>query len=295
MGYSTIAIIYNPNSTGKSKSLARKLAGQIRRRVPRQRVELIKTEHAGHGEALAYEIATSSKNPLVISSSGDGGYHDVVNGAMKAQSEGYRITTGLLPAGNANDHYHNLHRGEDIIDQITGGTPLKIDLLKLSGTSQGKRIERYAHSYIGFGLTPIVGNQLNQTQLNPLKETWIVAKALFTIKPARLQISKRPRYYESIILSNIDIMSKYIRISQPSDVTDGKFEVTIFKRRGRLKLILLLIKASFIGVTEDKQVSEFAVKTVRKTLVQADGEIMTLDARTDAHITIEQQVLACFI
>ena len=294
MKYSTIAVIYNPNSTGSGETLAKNFKTQLEERLPGQKVTLTETEHSGHGEELAYKIAKESKNPLIISSSGDGGYNDVVNGAMGAQHEGAHPTTGLLPAGNANDHWHNLHN-EDIVEQIVNGQSTKIDVLKIAGTYEGKPIEKYAHSYIGFGLTPIVGNELNKTKLNPLNEVFIVAKSLFAIKPVRLKIGKKPRAYESIIFSNVDVMSKYLKISQPSSMTDGKFEVTIFKRRNKIKLILLLLEASFKGVKEDAQVSEFKLTTVRKTLVQADGEILTLDAETDVLITIEKQALTSII
>ena len=294
MKYTTIAVIYNPNSTGSGETLAREFKKKVQQRIPGQKIALIETEHPGHGEELAYKIASESEHPLIISSSGDGGYNDVVNGAMRAQNEGAHPTTGLLPAGNANDHYHNLHN-EDIVEQIATGQLTKIDILKVSGLSDGKKVEKYAHSYIGFGLTPIVGNELNKTKLNPINEVFIVAKSLFTIKPVRLKIGKKVRSYESIIFSNVDVMSKYLKISQPSSITDGKFEVTIFRRRNKIKLILLLLEASLKGVKEDAKVSEFKVTTVQKTLVQADGEIITFDAHSGVHITIEPRSLASII
>ena len=78
-------------------------------------------------------------------------------------------------------------------------------------------------------------------------------------------------------------------------MTDGKFEVTIFRRRNKLELILLFLKASLKGVKEDKQVSEFLLKTIHKTLIQADGEIITLDAQSEVSIKIEPQILTCVI
>lgn len=295
MRYTTIAIIYNPNSTGSSELLARQFEEVLHKRLPTQKIELIRTEHAGHGEELAYRIASSQNNTLIVSSSGDGGYHDVINGVMKAQNAGHYATTGLLPAGNANDHYHNLH-SKDLIEQIIDGDePTKIDLLKLISTSKAAPIERYAHSYIGFGLTPVIGNELNKTKLNPFNEFWIVARSLFTIKPVRLEVYNKVRHYESIVFSNVDVMSKYLKISQPSSVSDGKFEVTIFRRRNKLKLILLLLKTSFKGVKEDTKVREFLLKTVYETLVQTDGEIIELDAQSAVSIVIESQVLACVV
>lgn len=294
MHYSTIAIIYNPNSTRSSKQQAQKLATKLHKRLPNQHVELYETQHAGHAEELAYKIATSTKRPLIISSSGDGGYNEVVNGAMKAQKEGHTPTTGLLPAGNANDHYRNLH-AMDIVDQIANSIATNIDLLKLVSTSAGHRLERYAHSYIGFGLTPFIGRELNKTKLNPIKESWIVLWSLFTSQPVHLQIDGEVHRYESIVFSNVDLMSKILKISSPSSMTDGKFEVTIFNRRSKLRLILVLLQAFLKGVKEDITAGTFTLTTVGETLVQADGEIIKLDSQAKVQISIEPQVLRCVV
>lgn len=294
MSYTTIAIIYNPNSTGSSKSLAKRFAKDLTTRLPSQKVDLIATEHAGHAEELAYSIAKASKNPLIISSSGDGGYNEVVNGALKAQNEGYVVTTGLLPAGNANDHHRNVHE-KDTIDLIVNNETKKVDVLKLKSKANGKKIERYAHSYIGFGLTPTVANELNKTKLNVFNEVWLVARGLFTIKPVRLKIGLRVRKFESIVFSNVDTMSKYLKISTPSSITDGKFEVTIFSRRNKLQLIMLLLKSSVQPAKEDVKAAKYSLKTVAPTLVQLDGEIMTLDAGAKTVITAEKHLLTCII
>lgn len=274
--------------------MAKDFAAELRRALPEQSIDLIATEYAGHAEKLAYDISMSSDRPLIISSSGDGGYHEVINGTMKAQGEGAHPTTSLLPAGNANDHYRNLHE-TDLIEQIVNGTTTTIDLLKLTSQSEGKPIERYAHSYIGFGLTPLVGKELNKVKLSIITEFFVVARALLTIKPVRLKIDAKSRRYESVIFSNVDEMSKYLKISQESSVQDGKFEVTIFKRRNKLRLIMTLLRASLSGVKEDQQVSEFMLETVRPTLVQADGEIIRLDAKAAVRITAAPRALTCVI
>jgi diacylglycerol kinase family enzyme len=294
MTYSLIAVIYNPNSTGSSKTMAEAFVNDVRTRLPEQNVELIATEYAGHAGELAYSIAKESDNALIISSSGDGGYNEVVNGAIKAQKEGATVTTGILPAGNANDHHRNVSEG-NIIDLIGEGKTKTIDLLKISGTSNGAPVERCAHSYIGVGFTPKIAKVLNKNKLNIFNEVWLVARMLIIVRPIRLKLGTKVRHYESIIFSNVDSMSKYLKISQPSPLDDGKFEVTIFKRRDKLKFILTLLKASFGGVKEDKRVSEFAFETVDKTLVQMDGEVLSLDANTSVVTTIEKQVLRCVV
>ena len=67
---------------------------------------------------------------------------------MRAQQTGAMPTTGLLPAGNATDHYHNLHT-TDTVKQILTADISEVDLLLIKTRRSGKAWERYAHSYIG--------------------------------------------------------------------------------------------------------------------------------------------------
>lgn len=274
--------------------MARDFVKELKRRLPKQRTKLIATEKPGHAEEIAYNLAKLSKNCLIVSSSGDGGYHEMINGALKAQNEGASVTTGLLPAGNANDHYRSLHE-KDVVGQIINAKPRKIDILKISGVSEGRPIERYAHSYVGVGLTPKVGRELNKTSLNLLNEIFIALRVLFLSKSTKLKVNGNERHYDSIVFSNISKMSKYLHITKPSSVTDGKFEITAFRRRHKLRLIGVLIKASLIGLKWEVQASDFSLETVRKTLFQADGEVLTMDAGTEVVISVEKQILSCVI
>src|SRR5206468_12869554 len=148
--YTAITIIYNPISTGPGEKMADKLAATLKKTLPKKIISVVPTEYAGHAEVLAYKAAKASKRPLIISASGDGGYHEVVNGLMKAQQEGSQPVAGLLPAGNANDHYRHVHKG-DIVEAILNAREKQIDLLKLSAISKRRPITRFAHSYIGLG------------------------------------------------------------------------------------------------------------------------------------------------
>jgi diacylglycerol kinase (ATP) len=292
--YTSIAIIYNPNSTGSSEDLARDLDTKLRQAMPGFPVELIATTHAGHAEELAYDRARASTNALIVSASGDGGYHEVVNGLMRAKAEGADPVAGLLPAGNANDHFNNLHH-HDIVEAIAGGIEQKIDLLELSGTRDGKPYNRYAHSYIGLGLTPQAGAELNKTKLNWLNEMWIVVKVLFTLRPVRLMVDGHRQAFDSLIFSNVTRMSKVITLAEDASAKDGKFEVTAFHRRNKLRLIASLVKASTLGLAGDTQVTSYKFTTIRRTLVQLDGEITTLDATTEVKIGLARADFRCIV
>jgi diacylglycerol kinase (ATP) len=293
--FSSVTIIYNPNSTGSGKKLARALQTRLGQTSPQLKVAVVATKYAGHAEELAYELARASARPLIISASGDGGYNEVINGLVRAQKEGAHPVAGLLPAGNANDHYHSVHAEEELEYAIPAGKTQRVDLLRLETTVKGKPFERYAHSYIGFGLTSKAGNELNKTKVNRMNEVWIVLKVLLFLRPVHLVIKGRERAYDSVIFSNVSRMSKVLSFSKDARNDDGKFETTLFRRRSRLRLIAALLKASTTGLAGAEQASTYSFATTRAALVQLDGEVFRIDSRSKATVTAEHTILECVI
>jgi diacylglycerol kinase (ATP) len=292
--YTAITIIYNPNSTGSSRDLALELEEKLHELMPGQKVQHVPTERAGHGEQLAYQAAKATKRPLIISSSGDGGYHDVINGLLRAKREGANPVAGLLPAGNANDHYRHLHE-TDTAEAIAKGEERVVDLLKLRTTSRGKSLVRFAHSYIGLGFTPQAGSELNKTKLNRFNEIAIVVKVFINLKPVRLRVGGKTHHYDSLIFSNIDKMSKIMTVAPDARADDGTFVIAAFHRRNKLKLVQSILKASTTGLDGGKRARQFTFHTHRRTLVQLDGEIQTIDARAKATVSLELGALRCII
>lgn len=292
--YTAISIIYNPASTGDSKRNALALAQVLQYTHVHDIVSIVPTYFAGHAESLAYDLAKASARPLIISSSGDGGYNEVINGVLRAQSEGTHPACGLLPSGNANDHYRNLHR-QPIVEQILKGIQMQIDILLIESFIGGHPWRRYAHSYIGVGLTPQVGLELNKVRLNRWREAWIVLKTLYRFRPSRLIVHGQERRYDSLIFSNVGRMSKVLSLSDSAELTDGKFEVISFRAHGRPYLVRQLLKAMTFGLHSDRRVSEYEFTTIRPTRVQLDGEVFTLDGNREVKITVVPKVLRCII
>jgi len=293
--YTSINIIYNPNSTGAGKEMAQEFRAKLIESLPKQKVTLTATKYAGHAEKLAYDLASKTKRALIISASGDGGYHEVINGLMKAKAEGAHPIAGLLPAGNANDHYHSLHdtEREDLVQSIVSQNERTIDLLTLSAVREGKEFVRYAHSYIGLGLTPKAGHELNKTDLNRLNEVWIVLKVIFDLKPVKLIVNGKRRVYDSLIFSNVGKMSKIMSLSEKSELDDGKFEVAVIYRHTKFQLLRHLLKASTVGLKVNEQYSSFSFQTLRTTLIQLDGEVTRIDGETEATISLKKKFLTC--
>ncbi|ODU07452.1 MAG: hypothetical protein ABS81_01530 [Pseudonocardia sp. SCN 72-86] len=94
-----------------------------------------------------------------MSVSGDGGYDEVVDGVTQAGDTS--TVCAVMAAGNANDH-RRATRERPPADAIAAGEVRNLDLLRLT-VGEGPDAEvRYARSYIGVGLTPIVAIDLEK-------------------------------------------------------------------------------------------------------------------------------------
>lgn len=272
--YSFVAIIYNPNSTGNSRQAAEDLAAFVRKRKIDLKIKLVPTRHAGHAEELAYDIAKKYGGPLIISSSGDGGYHEVINGAMRAQAEGAKPICAVLPAGNANDHHHDVS-SEPLPRAVIRGRASRIDLLKVEVTSGKDKTMRYGHSYLGLGLTPTVAIELNRHSLSALKELSIVLRSFYRFRPFQIEVGDRIVTLDSLVISNIGRMAKVLSLER-SDLDDGIFEVTIFPHGHKMQLLRKLLIAATKGLRPDERVKQYEF-TARKAMpMQIDGEVTTL-------------------
>lgn len=288
MTFSTIEIIYNPKSSGPSKEYARQLQRDLHLKH-KLRSHLHATKYAGHAEELAYALSLANKHPLIVSSSGDGGYHEVINGAMKAQQEGAHPTCAVLAAGNANDHARNLVESS-LLEAIASQKVRRIDVLKMKVVDDGDVSERYAHSYVGFGLSPAVAVELNQTDLNIFKEIFIVARNILSNRSFVILHKDSKISLDSLVISNIGEMAKILKFSKDAKPDDGMFEVSIFARRGKSDLIRRLWRTTR-GLEKPKSFKEFRFTLAHTTHAQLDGEVMTVAANSEVTLTSEHQLL----
>jgi diacylglycerol kinase (ATP) len=283
MAFSHITIIYNPNSTGPSQQMAKDLAAELisgPNPVAAGAIELMATERAGHAEELAAAAARAHDRPLVVSSSGDGGYHEVVNGVMKAAAAGHPAVAAVLPAGNANDHRRTTRRAP-LAEGIRAGRTTHIDLLRVEVGSN----VRYAHSYLGLGLTPVVAAELNRHTLNAFRELLIVLRTFARLQPVAIRQDGRTLQLDSLILSNINQMAKALTVSQSGRPTDGKFEVTAFPAGSKFRLLARLLRSAVTGLRADARVTAYTFEVLKPMPIQLDGEVIDLPTGTLVKVT----------
>jgi diacylglycerol kinase (ATP) len=287
VAFTHIVIIYNPNSTGDSPTMAKQFAAEARTLLGDIEVELKETERAGHAKELAYDAAKKYSDVLIVSVSGDGGYHEVINGALKAQEEGSHPVCAILPGGNANDHYNSVNR-RPLIEALGNDSAVEhLDILEVRINDS----RTYAHSYAGLGLTPLVAVELNRHTLSAFKEAWLSIKTFWKFRPFEIEIDGRRQRFDSLVFSNIDRMAKYLTLSDDSKPNDGGFEIIRWSHKSKINLIHALLKSAFHHGDPAPTVKEVAFTCVLPMPMQLDGEIMQLKAGDAIRIASAQGLL----
>jgi diacylglycerol kinase family enzyme len=287
--FDRIVIIFNPRSTGNAPRSAEELRDELAKRLPTVPLDLSPTHHAGHARDLARKAAGTG-SPLIVSVSGDGGYNEVVNGVMDAGNDD--AVCAVRAAGNANDHRRTT-RERPLADAIVAGDVRRIDLLRLTvGTGSAAQV-RYAHSYIGVGLTPVVAVDLEKGGKGSWKEIVSVVRAFSRFRPFPIRLENgRRRSIDSLVFANISEMAKYALLSDDGRPDDGRFEVITQRRTGKLRVLATALRAATQGLGRQPTATHYAFTTLAPMPLQLDGELMELDADTPVAVDIAPRALA---
>ncbi|HET6924261.1 MAG TPA: diacylglycerol kinase family protein [Candidatus Saccharimonadales bacterium] len=283
--FSSISIIYNPKSTGNSRRLAEKLQSQLAKELPDLTIDLRATEYAGHARELAREIADADTRPLIVSSSGDGGYNEVINGVMAAKNKD--AICAVLAAGNANDHSRAIHKGRPLHEAILAGKIGRLDLLKVTIDEPGHELqELYAHSYAGLGLTPVVATELNRQhhKLNALYEIYLSLRTFFRYRPFEIRHNGRVIELDSLLFANINQMAKILTLSPRNRPDDGRFELVLLTAGRKFQLIRHLMQAAASSLDDAKRCKRYEFKTIKPLPMQLDGEVCSLPAGSSVRV-----------
>ena len=289
--FDTISIIFNPNSTGDAPKLAGELQQTLKDSLPYPaRIELHPTDHAGHAVELARSAADSGGRVLVVSVSGDGGYNEVVNGVMASSNPD--AASAVLAAGNANDHHRTISR-QPLADAILEGAVRTIDLLQISVEDGSEAHSVYAHSYIGFGLTPIVAIDLEKGGKGAFKEMFTVVRTFAKFRPFEIrQTDGKRRRFDSLVFANISQMAKYATLSEADDdASDGKFEVITFAHQAKWRVLLRALRATTKGLGDQPSMESYEFTTLKPIPYQIDGEVRSAPAHTVVKIRSVRRAL----
>jgi diacylglycerol kinase (ATP) len=280
--YDVALLVYNPHSTGGAEDRARSLQKALADLAPQLEVRLVPTEYAGHAREIAADAARTT-NAVVVSVSGDGGYNEVVCGVMDGGQDGRPgAVAAVLPAGNANDHRRATRR-RPLAEAIAEGGVEHLDLLRVAVDDEPAR---WAHSYVGLGITPVVALDLEKGGKGSFREILTTIRGFARFRPFEVVLDDGGRTsFDSLILANTSEMAKYATLSESGDPADGRFEVVTIPAVGRFKLLMIAIRAAVRGLGEQPTEKRFGFTTTSPSPVQLDGEVLELEA--DRHVVVE--------
>ena len=216
---------------------------------------------------------------MIIAVSGDGVYNEVVNGVLDVS--GTEALAAVAAGGNANDHRRSTRR-MPLVDAIVvahaRGRPRRLDLLRLTVRSAEGEWNQYAHSYIGFGLTPLMAVGLNRDRKGTIAELFSVLRTFTTLAPVEVVRSGgRRESYDSLVFANVARMAKYGRLSKFGRPDDGLFEVVARRHGRRWRIATMALRAATIGLGAQAHVSRVEFATVNAVPFQIDGEVLHLE------------------
>ena len=289
MPFERITVIFNPQSTGPAPQRAEELKNTLADRLPDVPLHLRPTERAGHARELAAQAAATGR-PLIVSVSGDGGYNEVVDGVMHAGNP--NAVCAVLAAGNANDHRRSTGE-QPLVDAIVTGDVRHIDLLRLTVGSDSDAHTRYAHSYIGMGLTPIVAIDLEKGGKGSFKEIVSVVRTFAKFRPFTIDVDPGGlRSLDSLLFANIDEMAKYATLSEDSRPDDGRFEIIALPHTAKWRILAVALKAATRGLGPQPTARHYRFTTVKPTPMQLDGEVIAVEAATSVSVDIAAGALS---
>jgi diacylglycerol kinase (ATP) len=273
--YTHISIIYNPVSTsGNAEVRAKRLHSRLARRGL-SNINLVPTEYAGHAEKIAYDAALRHKHTLLVSVSGDGGYNEVINGALAAQDKkpAHKPVCAILAAGNANDHRRTI-RKRPLTFAILRTTPEPIDILSLTITTSNSQTVRYAHSYIGLGVSSEVANKINSGSYKWWQELMIALRSLLNFPYFKIIDSHGvARRLDFLLFANIHQMAKYMKLRPKVNLTSGLFQVVAIPHTNRLHRLAMTVRFITVGFKHALQESAYEFQVAKTEPVQLDGEV----------------------
>ena len=250
-------------------------------------------------EAVTLAEKAATKYSTVIAVGGDGTVHEVVNGLLRASSEGETIALGVVPLGNGDDFAKMIPPQTTIggkvydwhvaIKKITKGQTKLFDVGRMSGnqlpSKQDNKPQYFMNGMdIGFGAQAA----LNFTKV-PSFLTGMAAylaaimKTLidYRIPKVSIQIDDQKAFEQSTTMTAITngrCFGSGFWVCPEAQVDDGLLDVMVTQSVGRLKILRLIpkiMKGTHVNepILKNYRARRVVIKSQKPLVVEADGEI----------------------
>ena len=292
----SILVIYNPIA---GRGRAKKHWPEVQQALIDAGIEFDVAVTSAPLEAVTLAEKAATKYSTVIAVGGDGTVHEVVNGLLRASSEGETIALGVVPLGNGDDFAKMIppqtNIGDKVYDwhvaikKISKGHTKLFDVGRMSGnqlpSKQDNKPQYFMNGMdIGFGAQAA----LNFTKV-PSFLTGISAylaaiiKTLidYRIPKVSIQIDDQKAFEQSTTMTAITngrCFGSGFWVCPEAQVDDGLLDVMVTQSVGRLKILRLIpkiMKGTHVNepILKNYRARRVVIKSQQSLVVEADGEI----------------------
>lgn len=288
-------LLVNPTSgSGKGKRMGHHIKQYIEQKG--KTVQLHESQYPGHITKLTAELAQQislekQNNSLIVIIGGDGSLNEALNGLSDEYST---VPLGFVPSGSGNDFARGVgisSNPKEAIEQVLAAAqPYEIDVLYY--TDQATQRQGYAVNNFGLGLDASIIKQVNHSssksiynRLNLNKLTYLSAVVSNFMRqqpfPLTINMDGKVESFERAFLvttNNHPYFGSGIKISPPSNPTDGKLDLIVLERISALQFLRLFfilfvngkhLEDDLVHYYSGKQLHLRALKPVEG---QTDGE-----------------------
>jgi len=292
----SILVIYNPIA---GRGRVKKHWSEVQQGLIDAGIEFDVSATSEPLEAVTLAEKAAMKYSTVIAVGGDGTIHEVVNGLLRASSEGETIALGVVPLGNGDDFAKMIPPQTTIggkvfdwhvaIEKIAQGQTKLFDVGRMSGDQLGSKQDNKPQYFmngmdIGFGAQAA----LNFTKV-PSFFTGMTAylaaimKTLidYHIPKVSIQIDNQQAFEQSTTMTAITngrCFGSGFWVCPEAQVDDGLLDVMVTQSVGRLKILRLIpkiMKGTHVNepILKNYRARRVVIKSQQPLVVEADGEI----------------------
>jgi len=292
----SILVIYNPIA---GRGRVKKYWPKVQQALINAGVEFDVANTSAPLDAMNLAEKAATKYSTVVAVGGDGTVHEVVNGLLRASSEGETIALGVVPLGNGDDFAKMIPPQTKIggkafdwriaIEKINKGQTKLFDVGRMSGdqllSDRDNKPQYFMNGMdIGFGAQAA----LNFTKV-PSFLTGMTAylaaimKTLidYRIPNVRIQIDDQEAFNQSTTMTAITngrCFGSGFWVCPEAQVDDGLLDVMVTQSVGRLKILCLIpkiMKGTHVDepILKNYRAHRVDIKAHQPFVVEADGEI----------------------
>jgi YegS/Rv2252/BmrU family lipid kinase len=285
-------IIYNPIA-GRGRVI--KHWPEVEQALIEAGVEFDVVATAAPLEAVSLAEKAHTKYSAVIAVGGDGTVHEVVNGLLRASSEGETIPLGVIPLGNGDDFAKVIPPETPIggkvfdwrvaVDKIAKGETKLFDVGRLTSSPSDKDPQYFMNGMdIGFGAQAALNFTTVPSFLTGMAAyLTAIMKTLidYRIPKVSIQIDDQAPFEQSTtmtVVTNGRCFGSGFWVCPDAIVDDGLLNVMVADGIGRVQILNLIPKIMKGTHVNEPILKNFLAKRVvisadEEFVVEADGEV----------------------